>query len=120
MRYLFFLSFSVLVLMPMELLADGNGKATINLEHKHKGGPRSDFPLYNDMPQAFHDLKYDEIIIIGDGAVSYYDVEISSVATSSVEITTTVDGTYDTFDISSLSAGSHVITIAEKLPTLNG
>ena len=59
----------------------------------------------------------DEIVIIqddpinGGGVVSYYDVEISSVTTGAVEMTTTVSGTYDTFNISSLTPGTHVITI---------
>ena len=76
---------------------------------------RTGLPMYFDLPEAYYDEspKGQLIIIIGDGAVSYYGVEISSPVTGAVEITTTVDGTYDTFSISSLSAGSHVITIAE-------
>ena len=70
-------------------------------------------PLYFDMPAAYYDYspKGQLIIIDGDGAVSYYDVEISSPVTNNVEISTTVSGTYDTFNISSLSPGTHVITI---------
>ena len=82
----------------------------------HNGGAiddRSGIQFYDDMPAAFyeHDVKTQEIIIDGGGAVSYYDVEISSPVTNTVEISTQVDGTYDTFDISSLPTGSHVITI---------
>ncbi len=82
----------------------------------HCGGAiddRSGNQLFFDMPAAFydHDEKKKEIIIDGGGAVSYYDVEISSATTGAVEMTTTVSGTYDTFNISSLSAGTHVITI---------
>ena len=70
-------------------------------------------PLNFDMPDAFynHDEKTQDIIIDGNGVVSYYDVEISSPVTNTVEMTTQVNGTYDTFDISSLPTGSHVITI---------
>lgn len=70
-------------------------------------------PLYFDIPDAYYnyDIKTQEIIIVGHGYVSYYDVEISSPVTNIVEISTQVDGTYDTFDISSLPAGAHVITI---------
>lgn len=66
-----------------------------------------------DMPLAyyFYDNKTQDIIIDGNGAVSYYDVEISSPVTNTVELTTQVNGTYDSFDISSLSTGPHVITI---------
>ena len=98
---------------PLCLLADDNTAIPINLEHTHKGGPRSGSPIYFDMPMAYyyHSPKIQEIIIDGGGAVSYYDVEISSPVTNYVEISTTVSGTYDTFNISSLSAGTHVITI---------
>lgn len=74
---------------------------------------REGMPLNFDMPFAyyFYDNKTQEIIIDGNGAVSYYDVEISSPVTNTVEMTTQVIGNYDTFDISSLPTGSHVITI---------
>ena len=70
-------------------------------------------PLYFDIPEAYYDdnPKAPEIIIIGGGAVSYYDVEITSAATNVVEISTQVNGTYDTFSVSSLTPGTHVITI---------
>ena len=81
----------------------------------HKGGAVGDRsnPLFFDMPAVFydHDENTQEIIIDGGGAVTYYDVEISSPVTNTVEISTQVNGTYDTFDISSLSPGLHVITI---------
>jgi hypothetical protein len=65
------------------------------------------------MPLAYYhyDVKTQDIIIDGNGVVSYYDVEISSPVTNIVELSTQVDGTYDTFDISSLATGPHVITI---------
>ena len=70
-------------------------------------------PLYFDIPEAYYDdnPKNPEIIIIGGGAVSYYDVVITSAATNAVEISTQVNGTYDTFSVSSLTPGTHVITI---------
>ena len=74
---------------------------------------REGLPLNFDMPLAYYyyDVKTQYIIIDGNGAVSYFDVEISTPATNTVEMTTQVDGNYDTFDISSLPTGSHVITI---------
>ena len=97
-------------LMTFQLLAE-NHQQPISLEQK--GGPRDGNPLCFDMPLAYYvySPKDQYIIIDGHGAVSYYDVEISSATTSTVEMTTQVDGAYDTFDISSLAAGSHVITI---------
>ena len=102
--------FLFLLLVALQIFADASRKVIVL---DSKGGPRSDLPLYFDMPTAYYEYSPKEqlIIIDGGGAVSYYDVEISSPVTNNVEISTTVDGTYDTFDISSLSAGSHVITI---------
>ena len=70
-------------------------------------------PIYFDIPLAYYDdnPKNPEIIIDGGGAVSYYDVEITSAATNAVEISTQVNGIYDTFSVSSLTPGTHVITI---------
>ena len=104
------LSFFLLFLFSVQLFA-GNNEIAIVLNGK--GGHRSDLPLCFDMPLAFYVYgpKTQDIIIDGNGVVSYYDVEISSPVTNTVEMTTQVNGTYDSFDISSLAAGSHVITI---------
>ena len=98
------------VLFSLQLFADSR-QQPINIERK--GGPRDGLPVYQDIPEAYYcyDDKTQWIIIDGGGVVNYYDVEISSPVTNTVEISTQVDGTYDTFDISSLPAGSHVITI---------
>ena len=100
--------FIFLFLTAMQLFADANQHVIIL---DHKGGHRDGFPMYEDMPQAFHNIKSHEIIIDGDGVVSYYNVEISTPGTNTVEISTQVDGTYDTFSISSLPSGVHVITV---------
>ena len=62
--------------MSFQLLAD-NHQQSIKLEHK--GGPRDGNPLCFDMPLAYYcyNSKTQEIIIDGNGVVSYYDVEIS-------------------------------------------
>ena len=103
----------LLVILSFEVTAENSQKRPINLEHVHQGGPRDGSPLNCDMPLAYYyyDAKTQEIIIDGGGVVSYYDVEISSPVTNTVEMTTQVNGTYDSFDISSLPTGSHVITI---------
>ena len=102
--------FILLLLSALQLLAD-NTQIVIILNDK--GGPRSGAQMYDDMPAAFYcyNAKTQEITIDGNGSVSYYDVEISSPVTNTVEISTQVDGTYDTFSISSLPTGTHVITI---------
>ena len=100
----------LLLMFSLPLFAENN-QQSIFLEQK--GGGRNGIPVYPDMPLAYYcyDDKTQWILIDGGGAVSYYDVEISTPVTNTVEIVTQVDGTYDTFDISSLPAGSHVITI---------
>ena len=107
-RTVLFLSF--FMVLALQLFADHNPRAIVITP---KGGPRDGLPVYPDMPLAYYcyDDKTQWILIDGGGAVSYYDVEISTPVTNTVEIVTQVDGTYDTFDITSLPAGSHVITI---------
>ena len=88
-------------------------RAEIILTPKGPAINRDGFPLYFDIPVVYYDdnPKNPEIIIDGGGAVSYYDVVITSAATNAVEISTQVNGTYDTFSVSSLPTGTHVITI---------
>ena len=102
--------FFLLFLTAMPLFADNNQEVIIL---SRKGGPRDGVQMYYDMPAAFYcyDAKSQWIVIDVDGVVNYYDVEISSPVTNTVEISTQVDGTYDTFSISSLPTGTHVITI---------
>ena len=55
-------------------------------------GPQHDregMPLNFDMPLVYYyyDAKTQDIIIDGNGAVSYYDVEISTPVTNTVEMT---------------------------------
>lgn len=86
----------------------------------HNSGIEDDRPIDPtnvDMPHVFYDTDAQEIILYGTGYVSYYDVEISSASSGYVEISTVVNGTYDTIDVSSLPTGTHVITI--ESPTGN-
>ncbi len=105
-------SFCIILFALFALIAYADQRAIV-LNPKGPDKDRSGSPLYPDMPAAYYEYspKGQRIIIDGGGAVSYYDVEISSATTGAVEMTTTVSGTYDTFNISSLSPGTHVITI---------
>ena len=86
------------------MAADGTAAAQINLQHKKLGGPRADDPVVE--PEAFIDYFEHVIIIDGGDDVSYYEVEITSA----------INGYYElTFDVSSLAAGSHIITITSPL-----
>ena len=80
----------------------------------HNGGGvgnHFDFPVPAVQPDVYYDADNQEIIIVGTGNLSCYDVEIESLTTWNVLISTQVDGTYDTIDISSLPSDNYVITI---------
>ena len=77
----------------------------------HKGGFHSGMPLPADEPDVYYDEDTQEVIIDGDGYVTYYDVEIAPLSTWIVAISTQVNGSYDTIDVSSLSNGDYCITI---------
>ena len=104
--------FFIILFMMIGLISYADVGAIV-LNPKEPGDNRSGSQVFFDMPLAYYyyDVKTHDIIIDGGGAVNYYDVEISSPVTNTVEMTTQVNGTYDSFDISSLPAGSHVITI---------
>ena len=104
-----FITISVLLLFSLPLFARDDVLAAISLERK--GGYHFDFPVPAVQPDVYYDADNQEIIIVGTGNLSYYDVEIESLTTWNVLISTQVDGTYDTIDISSLPSDNYVITI---------
>ena len=87
----------------------------IVLNNNGSGRDRSQNPTLTDMPRAYYDDDTQVIIIYGGDDVSYYEVEITSAINGYYELYTLVNGTYDTFDVSSLAAGSHIITITSPL-----
>ena len=86
MRRFFILLFAMLYLFSYA------NQEQIVLTQKGPKHDREGMPLYFDIPIVYynHDNKTQEIIIDGGGAVSYYDVEISSPVTNMVEISTQV------------------------------
>ena len=91
---------------------DGGGAATqINLQKKKKSNNHLDQPVPDVEPTVYYDNDERGITIVGTGFASYYDVEIKSVTTSMVCISTRIDGSYDTIDISSLPDDIYVITL---------
>ena len=70
-----------------------------------------DHPVFADQPDVYYNIDNQVIIINGGGEVAYYDVEIESLTTWLTVISTQVNGTYDTIDVSSLAAGDYMITI---------
>ena len=83
----------------------------INIQHVPHGGQHNEFYILADQPDVYYNSGSQVIIIDGGGEVSYYDVEIESMTTWLVVISTQVNGTYDTIDVSSLATGDYIITI---------
>lgn len=67
--------------------------------------------VFVDQPDLYYDNVAQTIIIDGDGAVDFYEVEIAPTLTFVPVISTQVNGYYDTIDISSLPQGEYCITI---------
>ena len=109
MRALFFFLFLGFCASSLTCLA--RDEENINLHSK--GNLHSHFvlPVPAVEPDVYYDADNQEIIIVGTGNLSYYDMEIESLTTWNVLISTQVDGIYDTIDISSLPSDNYVITI---------
>jgi hypothetical protein len=67
---------------------------------------------------VYYDDDNQEVIIDGGGFISSYNVEIASAGTLVVVMSTQVNGTYDTIDVSSLPS-DHVYVITIYSPTGN-
>jgi hypothetical protein len=78
-------------------------------------GDHFELPAPADEPEVYYDSETQEIIIDGMGFVNYYDVEIATAASYVTVLTTQVNGSYDTIDISSLPQGHYIITIESPL-----
>ena len=105
-RIIFLLTF----LMSLNLFAGGT-RDSIPLHKKGSLGTHIEISLPDVEPTVYYDNDSREISIVGTGFASYYDVEIMSVTTSTVYISTRVDGSYDTIDVSSLPDDNYVITL---------
>ena len=112
MRYfrLFFISFFVLLAFVVNASVRDSGEQ-INICNIGHHGNHNNLPVPADQPDVYYNSTTQQIIIDGTGYVSYYDVEICSAVTWDVVISTQVNGSYDTIDISSLATGEYCITI---------
>ncbi len=102
------LLFSLLSAFTFQINADHETKVIVL---DRKGELHLEYYVPADMPDVYYDNVNQAIIIDGDGAVDYYDVEIASVTNFVTVISTQVSGYYDTIDISSLPQGVYIITI---------
>ena len=79
--------------------------------HNHNGQP-----IYlADQPDLYYDDVEQEIIIDGTGEATFYDVDIVSLSTLDTVLSTCVNGTYDTIDVSSLPDDNYKIVITSSL-----
>ena len=101
----------VLVLSCVNAVGVYGDEERINMQHVGHPHDHFDYPIPADQPDVFLDTENLEIIIDGGGEVTYYDVEIESLTTWLTVISTQVNGTYDTIDVSSLAAGEYYLTI---------
>ena len=113
MRALFFFLFLGFCASSLTCLA--RDEEDINLHSK--GNLHSHFvlPVPAVEPIVYYDADNQEIIIVWTGNLTYYDVEIESLTTWYVWISTQVNGTYDTIDVSSLPSDDYVITIGTSV-----
>jgi hypothetical protein len=98
---------TILCCFAVTLFADHDQQVIIN----KKGGHHYDFPAPAVQPEVYYDDVDQEIIIVGTGNATYYNVVIESVNDWDVSLSTQVNGSYDTIDISSLPADEYCITI---------
>ena len=66
------------------------------------------------MPQVYYDGEAGVITVDGPGYASCYYVDIISQSTLSVVLYDTVDGDYDTIDVSSLPDDNYTIVITSS------
>ena len=99
----------LLLIIPMGMFADSHA---ILVGKSHTGGTHFFVPNPAEIPDLYFDDETLSLTIDGSGAVSYYEVTITSATTSLTFLYTVVDGDYDTIDISYLPVGdTYVITL---------
>lgn len=88
----------------------------IEVRHNGQLPGHMGLPIYPaDQPDVYYDEDEQEIIIDGPGnEASYYDVDIVSMSTLDVMLSTQVNGTYDTIDVSSLPDDNYKIVITSS------
>ena len=104
--------FFVMMLSCINVVSIYGDEKDINMQYVGHHDDHLDHPIPADQPDVYLDTDNLEVIIDGGGEVTYYDVEIESMTTWLTVISTQVNGTYDTIDISSLTSGEYMITIS--------
>ena len=110
-KRLFFYLFLLVLCGFNTCYANIRGEEVINMHHIGNHGTHYNLPVPADQPDVYYNNVSQTIIIDGTGEVNYYDVEILSLTSFDVVISTQVNGYYDTIDVSSLPVGEYAITI---------
>ena len=91
------------------------GEEVINIQHIGNHNDHSGHPFFPaDQPDVYYNDVTQEIIVDGTGEATYYNVEITSLSTFYVMISTSVNGNYDTIDVSSLPDDNYEIVITSS------
>ena len=91
------------------------GEEVINIQHIGNHNDHSGQPLFPaDQPDVYYNDVTQVIIIDGTGYSTYYNVEITSLSTFYVMISTSVNGNYDTIDVSSLPDDNYEIVLTSS------
>ena len=88
------------------------GEEQIFLQKKKIKDGHTEYYDPADMPEVYYDRSNQEIILVSDGFVSSYDVDIVSLSTLQVVLFTAVNGYGDTTDVSTLPDDDYKIVIS--------
>ena len=106
----------IAILLLMIVGFDLSARKQIQIYHGSQIPNHGNMPIWPaDQPEVYYDDDEQEIIIDGPGSeASYYDVDIVSMSTLDVMLSTQVNGTYDTIDVSSLPDDNYKIVITSS------
>lgn len=103
--------FCLCIVFNFSLFAD---RRPIVIKNGGAVGDHSEYYDPADKPEVYYDADYQQIAIYADGFASYYDVDIVSVSTLQIMLTTQVSGFGDTIDISALPSDNYRIVITSS------
>ncbi len=83
----------------------------IVLNNNHQQHDHNEYFDPADKPELYYDVDNQEIILVADGFVSSYDVNIVSLSTLQLVLHSTANGYGDTIDVSSLPNDDYKIVI---------
>ena len=88
-----------------------DGEEHLNLHNVGYHGDHGEYFDPADKPELYYNRGDQEIILVADGFVSSYDVNIISLSTMQLALHSTANGYGDTIDVSSLPDDNYKIVI---------